>query len=45
MYEMHKDFMIIILTNAGDTDFDDGMVQMALDVIPNQELFFKCYAE
>ena len=35
MYEMHKDFMIVILTNAGDTDFDDGMVQMALDVLPN----------
>ena len=35
MYEMHKDFMIVILTNAGDEDFDDGMVQMALDVMPN----------
>ena len=32
-YEMHKDFMIIFYTNAGDPnpDFDDSMIQMALD--------------
>ena len=37
--------MIVILTNAGDKDFDDSIVQMALDVMPNQELFLKCYAD
>jgi hypothetical protein len=42
---MHDDFMIVILTNAGDTGFDDSMVQMTLDVIPNEDSFLKLYAD
>lgn len=44
-YEMHKDFMIIFYTNAGDPDFDDCMIQMALDSIPLVDTFERFYVD
>ena len=37
--------MIIFYTNAGDPDFDDSMVQMALDSIPLVDTFEKFFVD
>ena len=42
-YTMHIDFMIVLYTNAEDPNFDDSMVQMALDCIPNVDQMTKIY--
>jgi uncharacterized protein YciW len=40
---MHKDFMIVIYTNAGDAMHDDSMTQMVLDNIPLIDKMEKIY--
>ena len=37
--------MIIFYTNASDPDFDDSMIQMALDSIPLVDTFEKFYVD
>ena len=44
-YSMHIDFMIIFYTNAENEEFDDSMVQMAIDCIPNVAQMAKLYIQ
>ena len=44
-YKMHEDFMVIFYTDAGDPDFDDSMIQMALDTIPLVNTMTKLYVQ
>jgi hypothetical protein len=44
-YAMHADFMVIFYTDAGDPDFDDSMIQMALDTIPLVNTMTKLYVQ
>ena len=43
MYSMHADFNIVMVTNASDKDFDDEIIQMQLDSIPNISEWKKVY--
>jgi len=44
-YKMHDDFMVIFYTEAADPDFDDSMIQMALDTIPLVNTMTKLYVQ
>ena len=39
MFDIHKDYNLIILSDMSDPDCDDEIIQMVLDEIPNIDQF------
>ena len=43
LFDAHKEFNLIILSDMSDPDCDDEIIQMVLDEIPNVNEFQKIY--
>ena len=43
MFIMKSEFNIVILSNMGDKDFDDEILQMQMDCVDHIDDFYKIY--